>query len=423
MPKKILEDIKPISRGAAKTRRESPARVARTLPHEVPFEPIDQPRSSRYGMWYVAVFFVIVCLFSLSFLFEKATITITPKSMPVAFDSSDTFTAEKDSSLDNTIIYTEMTLSGDQSIRLPSTVSKTETMPAKGRVVLYNAYTNAPYKLVQNTRLGTPDGKIYRINTGVVIPGYTKAGGTVIPGSVEVDVTAANPGEDENIDNSDFVLPGLAGTVQATKIYGRTKTAITGGVSGTIYSIPADAANAALGTLKDKLETTLIAKAKAQLPDGYVLFDGATSFTPDDSVQAPYSKDQQVPLALHGTLTAYLIKESSLVQAIAEKSISQYNEEPITIPDLSSLTMKPVGSIIAGSDASFDFSLLGTAKIVWTVSSTDVANLFAGHKKSDLEILLSNVLSIDKAEVVLKPFWKQSFPNDPNRITVTQVKP
>ena len=423
MPKKILEDIKPISRGTSKTRRESSVREPKILPHEVPFEPIDQPRGSRYGMWYVAVFFVIVCLFSLSFLFEKASITITPKSMPVPFDSSDTFTAQKDSSLDNTIIYTEMTLSGDQSMRLPSTVSKTETMPAKGRVVLYNAYTNVPYKLVQNTRLSTTDGKIYRINTGVTIPGYTKSVGTIIPGSVEVDVTAAVPGEDSNIDNSDFTLPGLAGTAQATKIYGRTKIAITGGVSGTIYSIPSDAANAALGTLKDKLQTTLIAKAKAQLPDGYTLFDGATSFTSDDSVQAPYSKDQQVPLALHGTLTAYLIKTSSLIQAIAEKSISQYDNEAITIPNLSDLTMKPVGAIVAGSDADFDFSLAGTAKIVWTVNSDDVKTLFAGHKKSDLNVLLSNVFSIDKAEVVLKPFWKQSFPSDPNRITVTQIQP
>ena len=423
MPKKILEDIKPIARRAPRSRAESSVRISHDLPREVPFEPMDRPQSSRYGMWYVAVFFVIVCLFSLSFLFEKAAITVTPKSLSVAYDASDTFTAEKDSTLDDTIIYTEMTLDGDQSIRLPSTISKTETHPAKGRVVLYNTYTNAPYKLVQNTRLATPDSRIYRIDSGVTIPGYTKSSGTITPGSVEVDVTAATSGESGNVENSDFTVPGLAGSPQATKIYGRSKTAITGGVSGTIYSIPPDAANAALGTLKEKLQTSLIAKAKAQLPEGYLLLDGSTSFTADDTVQAPYSKDQQVPLALHGTLTAYLIKESTLVQAIAEKSISQYNGEQVTVPNLASITLVPGGPITAGSDAGFPFTLSGSIKIVWTVNSDDVKKLFAGQKKSALTTILSDVPAIDRAEVVLKPFWKQSFPSDPNRITVTQIAP
>ena len=129
MPKKILEDIKPIARRAPRSRAESSVRISHDLPREVPFEPMDRPQSSRYGMWYVAVFFVIVCLFSLSFLFEKAAITVTPKSLSVAYDASDTFTAEKDSTLDDTIIYTEMTLDGDQSIRLPSTISKTANSP------------------------------------------------------------------------------------------------------------------------------------------------------------------------------------------------------------------------------------------------------------------------------------------------------
>ena len=153
------------------------------------------------------------------------------------------------------------------------------------------------------------------------------------------------------------------------------------------------------------------------------MLDGSTSFTADDTVQAPYSKDQQVPLALHGTLTAYLIKESTLVQAIAEKSISQYNGEQVTVPNLASITLVPGGPITAGSDAGFPFTLSGSIKIVWTVNSDDVKKLFAGQKKSALTTILSDVPAIDRAEVVLKPFWKQSFPSDPNRITVTQIAP
>ena len=427
--KKSLHDIKPATRAPRRTVRpteheeEVPVHVVRSLPREVAFEPTEPRGSSRYGLWYVAVACVIGFLFSLSFLFEHASVTVTPKSMAVAFDASDSFTAQKDSAESDVVVYTQMKLEGDQSIKLPSTQSSDQSVAATGSVILYNTYTTAPYKLVKNTRLSTSDGKIYRLDNAVTIPGYKQSGGQIVPGSVSASVTASVPGPDYNIANADLSVPGLAGTPQGTKIYARTKSAIDGGISGTVYTIPADAASAALGTLKEKLNASLLAKAKAQLPEGYVLFDGATLFTSDDSVQVPYSTEQNVPLALHGTFTAYLIKEDTLVRAIAEKNVSQYDGEPVTIPELSKLTLTPVGVLSPSTDSSFSFTLSGTTTVVWTVDPTKVQNLFAGQKKSSFNALLGSMPSIDRAEVVLKPFWKRTFPTDPNRLTVTISQP
>lgn len=431
--KNILQDIKPISR---KPRVASPAEVASpepvhedlrvpriVLPREVPFEPSEPQHSSRYALWYIAVACVIGFLFALSFLFEHASVTVTPKSVPVAFDATDTFTAQKDSKAPDVLVYTEMTLSGDESMKLPSTQTKTEAVPATGRVVLYNTYATSPYKLVKNTRLATTAGKIYRINTAVTIPGYTKSGTTVTPGSVEVDVTAAVAGEDSNIDTGDFTLPGLAGTPQASKIYGRTKTPIAGGLSGTIYSIGQDAANAALGTLQTKLKASLIAKAKVQVPDGYLFYDGATSFQTDDAVKAPYSKTSDVPLALHGTLAAYLIKEDTLSRAITQKFVSQYNGEAVTIPKIESLTLVPGAPLVPATDTTFSFTLSGSADIVWVIKPDEIQALLAGKKKADFQQILAGEAGVNKAQVVIKPFWKQSFPEDISRIAVTVGQP
>ncbi len=424
MPKKILEDIKPLSRSPRKqATTEIPVHVVQALPREVPFEPVEPKRSSRYGLWYVAVLCVIGFLFSLSFLFERAAVAVTPKATPASFDSSDVFTAQKDSTADDTVVFSVMALSGDQSIKLPSTESKTESKSATGRVLLYNTYATGAYKLVKNTRLATPEGKIFRLDTAVTIPGYTKTGSQIIPGSVEVSVTAAEPGEGSNIETSDFTVPGLAGTAQATKIYGRTKTPLAGGISGTVYTIPQDVATAALGTLKDKLQKSLMEKAQAQIPDGYVLFPGATLFTTDDTVQVPYSTESQVPLALHGELTAYLLKEDTLVTAIAEKTISQYAGEPVTMPDIATYTLTPKNPLVPDTDQSFAFTLSGSAKIVWTVDPEAVKTLFAGRKKSEFNSLLGGVPAIDRATVVLKPFWKRTFPTDVSKITVTVEQP
>ena len=421
----MLEDIKPISR--APRRRagdvEVPIKVVKSLPREIPYEPIEeQPRSPRYALWYIAGGLVIAFLFSLSFLFEHANVDITPKSLPVAFDSTSTFTAQKDSTADDTIVYSQMTLSGDDTISLPATVTKTDSQSATGSVVLYNAYQKTAYKLVKNTRLSTADGKIYHLDNAVTIPGYTGSGTSLVPGSVSVTVTAAAPGEDYNIAPTDFTVPGLAGTAQATTIYGRSATPLSGGTSGTVYTIPQDAASAAMGTLQDKLKASLLAKAKVQVPDGYILYDGATLFTTDPTVQVPYSKTQQVPLALHGTLTAYILKQDTLVKAIAETAVSQYGGEPVTIPDLESLTLVPNAALAPATDTAFTFTFSGTANIVWTVDPTAVQTLLASRKKNEFETLISGMVGVNRAQVTIKPFWKQSFPDDVSRIHVTIEK-
>jgi hypothetical protein len=420
MPKRILEDIKPISRAPRRKADdvEVPVHVVKALPREVPFEPSEPRPTSRYALWYIAAACVIAFLFSLSFLFERANVAITPKSVPVAFDATDTYAAEKDSVQDGVIVYSQMTLSGDESIKLPSTSSKTESQAATGTVVLYNAYTTTPYSLIATTRLATPDGKVYRLKNKATIPGYKGSGASLVPGSVEAVVTADAVGEASNIATGDFNLPAFAGKPQYEKIYARTKTSIAGGTSGVVYTISADAANAALGTLQDKLRASLLAKAKVQVPDGYLLYDGATVFSTDANVAVPYSKEPDVPLALHGTLTAYIIREDTLVAAIAAKSVSQYAGEPVAMPAIASLVLSPIGNLNPAADTSFSFSFAGQASVVWVVDPATVQTLLAGRKKNEFETLIAGVASVERAAVVIKPFWKRTFPEDKTKIAV-----
>lgn len=425
MAKRILEDIKPISRSPRRPAAavEVPIHVVKSLPREVPFEPLEPRRTSRYALWYIAAICVVGFLFSLSFLFERAIVDITPKSIAAAFDASDAFVAEKDSDADGAIVYTQMTLSGDDSIKLPATITKTESQKAAGTVILYNAYSAAPYKLVINTRLATPAGKIYRIDKAVTIPGAIGSGASMIPGSISVTVTAAEAGPGYDLQTSDFTVPGLAGTPQASKIYARTKTPITGGSSGIVHTISEDAAEAARGTLESKLQKTLMDKARAQVPDGYVMYEGATLFVPDEASHIPYSTTEEVPLALHGTLTAYILKRDTLEKAIAIGAISQYDNESVIVPDVAALRLVPSARMNPASDTAFHFTFAGTATIVWVVDSTQVETLLAGRKKKEFETLVSAVKGVDRARVTIKPFWKQAFPEDASRITVSIGKP
>ena len=432
MPKNMLQDIKPISRESRTSRATSrviefdepkatKTRRPKNLPvqeHTIPFHPQPPRPASRRALWYIAAACVVGFLFSISFIFEKATITITPKSVPVAFDISDTFTAQKDSLNDSDIVYTVMSLSGDQAMKLPSTGQKDASLKATGSVVLYNAFSTTPYKLAKGTRLQASNNQIYRTNQAVSIPAYTKSGTTIIPGSIEVGVTADVAGEASNLEVSDFSIPALANLPQAKKVYGRSKTAISGGLSGVVYTISQDSADAAAATLVDGLKSTLIAKARVQIPSGYLLYDGATTFSVDDTAQVLYSKDKDVPVGIHGTLTSYLIKEDTLAQAVVRKFVSQYGGEPVVVEKLSDMVVTPTASLNPTSDTSFTFSLSGSTNITWTIDQKAVQDALAGKKKADFQSILSDIVGVAKADVVIKPFWKQSFPDDPKRLTI-----
>jgi hypothetical protein len=414
MPKRILEDIKPLSRTGSQT-----ASHPVLPPKHIPFHPPSQKPTAKRTLWYLALLAIVILIFSLSFLFEKATISITPKSVPVALDSADVFTALKDTVVAGSIVYTEMTLTGDQTVTIPATETKTLSESARGSVILYNTFSTTPYRLAVNTRLETPDGRTYRISTAVSIPGYKQVGTTVTPGSIEVTVVASEPGEASNIERADFTFPGLKNTPQYSKIYARTKTAISGGVTGTMYVIPEGSAEAAFDTLKEKLRASLITKAKVQVPDGYLFYEGATVFTPGLTANVSYSKEPNVPIVLTGALTAYLIKEDTLISAMAKRFVSQYSGEDVHVPHLRDLAVTINSDAKNLNNGILTFSFNGDTPIVWDVDTSTVVSMLAGNKKSDFNSLLSEIVGIDSAVTVIKPFWKQSFPKESKRIFVS----
>ena len=420
-----MQDIRPtqsksLTKDAAPRFVPRPKNPAAMLPKEVPFVPSEPKGSSRHGLWIVAVICIIGLVASLSFLFESAVVNIVPKSIPIALDATDMFTAVKDSTDTNTLSYMIMSIPGDVSVVLPATETKNVSDFAKGTVTLFNNYSKVPFRIVKNTPILSANGVLYKVDNLVMIPGYTKSATGTIPGTIDVTVTCATSGEIGNVDTSDFTIPYFAKRPEAGFVYAKTKTSIAGGISGILHTVPRSASDAAYQSLKDKLRAKLISQTKVQVPPGYLFFDGAVVFDTDDTVLTPYSKDTQIPLGLHGKLTTYLIKEDTLVKNIVTKFVSGYAGEPVTIPKLSSLVFVPPTSpaFSPADDTSITFNFEGSLQILWTIKTDDIKNTLASSPKNDFEKILSGISGVEKADMVIKPFWKQSFPEDPKRITV-----
>lgn len=380
-------------------------------------------KQSRLALWGVAIVSVLVLFFAVSLLFAKASVTVTPKTADVSLDNT-AYTAEKDA-VESQIGFQLVSYSGEESTTIPAEkTGEKVTQKASGTIVIFNEFSTTPQKLIANTRFETPDGKIYRIDAPVSVPGYTMKAGKKEPGSLKVLVTADQPGESYNIGLTDFTLPGLKGDARFTTVYARSDTPMTGGATGIVNSVSAESYAAAKSTLDAALKDKLVAQLRAQVPAGYVLFDDAVTFTPDPSSKGQnlYSTTTSIPVMLKGTVTAVLVDEAALAARIAKDNVSQYDGSSVIIPHMNELDFALTTTTpITAETTQIAFTVSGNGQLVWTFDKAALAASLAGEPKADFKSILKGYSGIDTAQVTLRPFWKMSFPDKAESIIISDT--
>lgn len=361
----------------------------------------------------IAVLLVIVLSVGALFYFSSAKVEVTPNTVSVAVQSS--FTANQSSGALPYEIITAQKIA-TQSVKGSGT--KTVTSSASGTITIYNTQTKAQ-PLVTNTRFATTAGLIFRIRAAVTIPG----GSTAKPGSVTAKVYADQPGSSYNIAPTSFTVPGFAGTPQASAVYARSTEAMTGGESGNVPVVDEALDAQTRNALMKALTPDLLASIQAQVPAGYTLVDGGTKTTFQELTPAPSGTTGMVDVKEQGTITAVVFQNAALAKAIAT-SVSGlgYQGEPLTLAPSSSLLLT-ASEMPSPDAASFSFQLSGTASLIYTVDSTRIAAAIAGKTRSAAEVALTNYPEVKRAIIILRPFWRQTFPQDPSSISVDVRNP
>lgn len=421
MAKNFLNDIRPARKEESNARMDDE-------PLEVSSRPVQLPprfkersfqqtpaRRSRKMLWMFVVLVVLGAGIAVLSHFASAKVTIVQKSEDIALDSS-IFNATLVGD-DKTLSFKLVKLTGSAEKVVTGGTPTTVTTKATGRVVLYNNFSAAPQKLTIETRLTTTDGKIYKTDVATTIPGTKTEGGKVVPGSVEVGVHADVAGPIYNVGLSDFTILGFKGTPKYTKIYGRSKTVISGGASGVGIALSeADskvAHEAALGILRDKL----IAETKASLPESYILLPGAYTIHEDaDSGQTVADKNVMI---VKGVMYGILFNEDEISRKIASVAVSQYDGADISIPELNAFTVDLKNKdTITDTTTTVSIAISGKGRVLWTVPQDQIITKLTGSKKRDISMNLSSFGSVKKASVSVMPFWSIHLPAKPASIHI-----
>lgn len=407
MPTHRFDDIIPPSR-----RREAEP-LSEPSAREV--RPSRRAGGSRFPY---ATMLVVVAVVGISagslYFFSSATIEVEPRVASATVQGS--FTATQSS---GELPFVVITAQKVASQPVKSSGTKTVSTSASGPIVIYNTQSK-PQALVANTRFSTPAGLIFRIKAPVSVP----AGSVSKPGSITVTVYADQAGSQYNVPASSFTIPGFAGKPQATQVYARSSVAMSGGASGVVPVVDAATAVSARHDLISALDSDIAGSIQGKIPSGYVLLSGAATTTYQELDSTPSSTDGMVDLKVQGTITAVVFPNTALAKAIASSVPGlNYQGEPISLASSTNLQLTPSASLPSPESPSFTFDLSGVAPLTYTVEKSRIAAAVAGKTRSAAEVALTSYPEIGGAVLVLRPFWKQAFPEDPASIKIIVKNP
>jgi hypothetical protein len=363
-------------------------------------------RPGRFIAW--ALIIIVLCgggVAGLSMAYAGASVAVMPRTETVS--ASTTISAQINAPV-GTLSYTKLTSTQSATTTVPATGTQKVSHTAHGTVTISSTYT-ASQRLIANTRLQAPDGKIYRLASSVDLPAN---------GSVTATINAESPGEDYNRSGSTtFTLPGFQGDPRFSKFSAKSQGAISGGFVGDEPAI----ADADLETAKAELKAQLdagIPRVMAQnIPETSVAIPGTLDIEYGEIVQAASDDKKTATLSQSAIGTGAIMNVRDFASALAGKLVSDYKGEAVDFKDQGALTV--VAATTTSEDGQLSLRVNGSATLVWQFDPNKLKEAMLGKDKSQFQTIVESFApAITSATATVRPFWMKDFPSNPDKITI-----
>lgn len=364
--------------------------------------------------------------FGISFLTGGAEINIYPKNRMVTVNAE--FTAYKERQ-PNELTYEILTLEATGERQVNATGQETVETQASGVIEIVKTTPGAE-RLIKNTRFESSDGLIFRIQESVVVPGAVEGNdGQLSPGRIQIEAFAEEIGEEYNLPAQQrFSVPGFAEsnlTELFDAIYATNPEPMAGGYDGPKFIIAEDELATAKQSLQLELRNSLLEKLNNDLPVGFTTFTDAVALTYNELPSVQYG-DSLVTIKEQAVLQIPLFNAAEFASFIANETIVGYNrDEGVRIENIDDLRFSYIAATTSQSnianDPSLSFKIVGNPKIIWTYDADDIRENLAGKERTAHTLVLGKYPGIERSTIDIKPFWKRSFPDDVNKITLNEI--
>lgn len=378
--------------------------------------------SSSLAVWFFAIFGALALAVGLSFFFGGAKVTVVVKQAEAFVEGTFAALPAGESASGEVLAYDTLSLEAVKSGTVAATGESEVSERASGEITVYNVYSTESQRLISNTRFETPEGLIFRIREATIVPGMTEGDGEITPGRVTVTVYADEPGERYNIPRTDFTIPGFSGSPRFDGFYGRSETPLTGGYSGVRFLAADEDIEKARDNLRQSLREELTARALEEMPEGFysnenLIVFSFTSVTPQNA-----EGGREVLIEEQARASAVLLPEVPFAQVLASGVLTDYSLGELRIDTMDEMEIALITEDPAASgfpvEEEISLSVSGLAHFVWIFDEKALREDLVGKTREGLRTVLSKYPSIERAKVVFRPLWLNSFPDNPDEIVI-----
>ncbi len=381
-----------------------------------------QGKLKRFLGWTGVAAALAGILFVAVYILPEARVTLAMKRSERQFSDTVLVSVKTNAwtvSEDGSIVLPGQLLSATKNAQIEIDAQGTQKVSekAKGKLTIYNAYSASPQQLVATTRFEAPNGKIFRLDKNVTVPGAKVEGAKITPSSVEAEVTAAEAGEAYNLEPTiGWRIPGFKGTPRYDGFYAENKTKMIGGFEGERPSATEGDLKEGEEKLKNVLENALNAQMSVLLSEQFKLLPGATSFTlKKKELQADESHTEKALLYGEAEMKKIVFIEEMLGSALMEK----YKEG---IPEQAKVEKLSASYEILSIDfteGTMKASVSGTVTFVADIDKNQIIEGIRGKNESELKTFVFSLPGAESAKVSLWPFWVKRVPQNIERIDVS----
>lgn len=375
---------------------------------------------------------IIILLFSAGIIgaliwLPKATINIQLQKLNLDFNrlvEGDKSFKKVEVTLEKIILPVEL-LTNRSNLKLffPATGKEKIAEKAKGRLIVYNAYSSEPQTLVASTRFVSPEGKIFRLDEKITIPGAKIINGQIQPSSIEVNVTADQTGEAYNLPlpsaskKAIWRIPGFEGTPKYQGFYAEAKTAMTGGFIGEAAVPTSDDIVKARSAIEKALKENLKSQMAILLTNDLKVFDEAISFNVlRFEADRRANEKNEFGVFAEAEMSYLVFNEKEMREALTANLIAAAeakNNLSLTVKTFDWRYENPKIDFVNGR---LSFNLAGQTVLQPVFNADDFISQIAGLNKKTLEAKVFSLPGLARGRISLWPFWVKRVPTKENRI-------
>jgi hypothetical protein len=367
----------------------------------------------------------LVLLYILGFvILPKATVNINTVKTPgiyntrvlIATADGSAGVPQTDTLVVPAILYV---VNNKESQEFLATGNKIGGTKAKVTLKIYNNYSTSPQILVAGTRFQAEGGKIFRLDSRLVIPpAKLDNQNKLIAVYIETTATADEAGDSYNIPAGKFTIPGFSDPKKSTGFYATSDSAASGGSMGGLKSVTTDDLKNAETKVGKDLLNDLDNGLKIKIPADYKILEGAKNYKMQQ-IESTAKVDQvteKFTVTMSGEVRVVAFKESDLLALIKTQLQKQVdaNTDVYGEPSLEYTISKT------------DFtkgSLTGQVKVNWSsrplISAQEIITNLRGKTINTAKTYLESIPNMKKTSVKLWPGYIQRIPANEQKISVT----